>query len=179
MMKRPRRAGLHAALVLLVVLVPAAQAGEPKLGDMPSVRIDVDGRLFTARLAATAAHRAAGFQHVAPADMAGEAIYFAYDRPRRPAFHMRNVAKPLLLAWIAPDGRVRRIIRMEPGSSGHRPPGPVSAVLEFTASHPLADHAGPGSTVTLVADPAPVRNPRTGVHAAAPGDRWRVVRDAP
>lgn len=141
------------AILLLWLLVAVAQAGGSPLADMPTTRIDVDGRVFAVRLAATTGHRAAGFQHVSPATMSDEAIYFAYDGPTRPSYHMRNVARPLLLAWIAPDGTVRRIIRMAPDSSGHRPPGPVVAVLEYTADHPLADHVRPGSNIRPVSRP--------------------------
>lgn len=140
-----------AVIFLLTVFVTTAFAGESRLGDMPFVRIDVDGETFTVRLAATRAHRAAGFQHAAPTEMDDEAIYFAYERAFHPAFHMRNVARPLLLAWIAPDGRVRRVIRMAPETTGHRPAGTVSAVLEYTQDHPLADRVRTGSVISPAA----------------------------
>lgn len=148
-------------LTLLSAVAVAAHAGGSKLGDMPRARIDVDGRVYAVRLAATAEHRAAGFQHVAPGDMDGVAIYFAYGRPVRPTYHMRNVARPLRLAWIRPDGRVLAVIRMAPGSGGHRPGAPVSAVLEFTAGHPLAERVRPGARIEL----RPPRDPA----AAGPG----------
>lgn len=147
------RPGLAAILLPLLALVTAAYAGAPRLGDMPGARVDVDGRVYAVRLAATAAHRAAGFQHVAPADMGDEAIYFAYERPVRPSYHMHNVARPLRLAWVRPDGRVLGVIRMQPGSDGHRPAEPVSGVLEYTGDHPLAERVGPGSTVMLLPPP--------------------------
>lgn len=136
-------------LQLLPAVAMAATASGSSLADMPRARIEVDGRVYAVRLAATAEHRGAGFQHVAPGDMTDEAIYFAYERPARPTYHMHNVARPLQLAWIRPDGRVLGVIRMEPGSGGHRPDEPVSAVLEYTADHPLADRVGPGSTIVL------------------------------
>lgn len=149
------RAGAAAAAVLVALLaaIPTAPAGEPLVGDMPRVRLAVDGTTWDVRLAATARHRAAGFQHVPAAAMADTAIYFRYRRPTRPSYHMRNVARPLLLAWIAPDGRVRDVIRMQPGSTGHSPRQPVIAVLEFTEAHALAGRVRPGVTVTPVSAP--------------------------
>lgn len=140
-------------LLLLAALMAPVRAGSAALEDMPRVRIDVDGREYVVRLAATTAHRAAGFQHVAPGDMADTAIYFAYARPSRPSYHMFNVARPLQLAWIRPDGRVLGVIRMRPGSAGHRPDVPVSGVLEYTAAHPLADRVRAGSRVEVLTAP--------------------------
>lgn len=137
-------------LPLLLAVVTAVHASGSRLDDMPSARIEVEGRVYAVRLAATTAHRSAGFQHVAPGDMGDEAIYFSYGRPVRPTYHMRNVARPLRLAWIRPDGRVLRVIGMEPGSSGHRPGEPVSGVLEYTEDHPLADRVDAGSTIELL-----------------------------
>lgn len=148
------RAGVAAILLpLLAALWAAAHAGGAMLEEMPRARIEVDGREYMVRLAATADHRAAGFQHVAPGDMAEEAIYFAYAGPASPVYHMHNVARPLRLAWIRPDGRVLGVIRMEPGSGGHRPDEPVSGVLEYTRDHPLATRVRAGSTVELVSPP--------------------------
>ncbi|MDZ7749671.1 MAG: DUF192 domain-containing protein [Halofilum sp. (in: g-proteobacteria)] len=152
---RPHRGHRRRAVpagVLVLVLAAAAwgQAGAPRIDDMPRIELRVDGRVYTVRLAATGAHRAAGFQFVPGARMSDEAIYFRYPRPTRPVYHMRNVARPLLLAWIAPGGRVHEVIRMQPGSTGHGPRRPVRAVLEYTADHPLADRVRPGVTVAPV-----------------------------
>jgi uncharacterized membrane protein (UPF0127 family) len=60
---------------------------------------------------------------------------------------MRNVAGPLRLAWLAPDGQVRRVVELEPGSEGHRPAERVASVLEFPPDHPLADVVRAGRRV--------------------------------
>lgn len=143
----PIRATLS-TLVLLVLAVATVQAGRSLIDAMPTGRIAVDGRTFEVRIARTPAHRAAGFQHAVPERMAGEALYFRYEPPRRPSFHMRNVPRPLLLAWIAPDGRVLQVIRMQPASEGHLAPGPVRAALEYTVDHPLAARVRPGVRIT-------------------------------
>lgn len=161
-MGHARSRGVTILPLLLVAVAAAAYGGASLLGAMPRARIDVDGRVYAVRLAATAEHRAAGFQHVAPGDMDEVAIYFAYGRPVRPTYHMRNVARPLRLAWIRPDGHVLAVIRMAPGSGGHRPDAPVSAVLEFTAGHPLVERVRPGARIELLRPP---RDPA----AAGPG----------
>jgi uncharacterized membrane protein (UPF0127 family) len=127
---------LASGLALLFVPIVAG-AGTDRLAEMPWVCITVAGESHAVRLADTGRLRAAGFQHVPEDATAGEAIWFAYERPQRPSFHMRNVSVPLSLAWIAPDHRVLEVIRMEPESSGHRPNAPVQAVLELAPGHPL------------------------------------------
>jgi len=116
---------------------------------MPRTAIAVDGERHCVRLAATAAERAAGFQHVPAGRMDAEAILFLYAAPRRPSYHMRNVEKPLRLAWIAPDGRVSGVIAMQPETTGHDAEQPVIAVLEFTPAHPLAEQVRTGTRLTL------------------------------
>ena len=133
-------AGLAAALVY---------AGTSRIDAMPHTPISVDGEVHCVRLAATADHRAAGFQHVPAERMDREAILFTYDRPRRANYHMRNVAKPLQLAWIAHGGEVLRVITMQPGKSGYRSPQPVAAVLEFTRAHPLAQAVRAGTRIQI------------------------------
>lgn len=140
--------GIAAVSMFLLLSIVTVHAGQSRIDAMPTGMITVDGREFEVRIARTPALRAAGFQHADPGRMAGEAIYFRYDSPRRPSFHMHNVPRPLLLAWIAPDGRVLRIIRMQPESHGHFAPQPVGAVLEYTEEHPLAARVRPGTRIS-------------------------------
>jgi len=142
------------AVLIAIGALAVAQGGYAALADMPRTTITVAGAAHCVRLAATAADRAAGFQDVPAERMDVEAIYFVYDQPRRPAYHMYNVAQPLRLAWIAPDGRVRRVISMQPGMTGYRAQQPVTAVLEFTAAHPLAEQVRSGVRVTVERDGA-------------------------
>lgn len=85
--------------------------------------------------------RAAGFQHVCPETIEQTAIYFVFDRPRRPSFHMRNVKAPLDIAFMDADGVIVSIQRMEPyvlGARQHRTYGPqteVAAALETRAGY--------------------------------------------
>lgn len=85
--------------------------------------------------------RAAGFQHICPETIDSTAIYFEFDRPRRPSFHMRNVKAPLDIAFIDAGGVIVSIQRMEPyvlGAQQHRtwgPAGEVAAALEARAGY--------------------------------------------
>ncbi|GEM_PF-1854610 len=127
---------LLSVILLLIVPVLSGAAGS-KLPRMPWACITVAGESHAVRLADSDRLRAAGFQHVPEQTAHGEAIYFVYDPPRRPSFHMRNVAVPLTLAWITPDNRVLDVIGMEPDSSGHRPSERVRGALELAPRHPL------------------------------------------
>lgn len=139
---------LAVACMLLIPSVAAVHAGEPRIDAMPTGMITVDGQVHEVRIPRTPQHRSAGFQHVAPERMAGEALYYRYDPPRRPNFHMNNVARPLMLAWIAPDGRVLEVVHMHPESDDHLAPEPVGAVLEYTEGHPLAERVRPGVRIS-------------------------------
>lgn len=110
--------------------------------------IAVAGESHRVRVADSGRLRAAGFQHVSDQAARGEAIYFVYRTPRRPSFHMNNVAVPLTLAWIAPDNRVIEVISMEPNSSGHRPGERVQGVLELAPGHPLVDRIKAGIRIS-------------------------------
>lgn len=115
---------------------------------MPWACITVAGESHAVRLADSGRLRAAGFQHVPEQATRGEAIYFVYESPRRPSFHMHNVAVPLTLAWIAPDNRVLEVISMEPNSSGHRPNERVRGVLELAPGHPLISRINTGVRIS-------------------------------
>lgn len=141
-----------AMLLIVVLATPVAHADQARLVDMPRTTLTVDGSQHCVRLAATPADRAAGFQGVPGKRMDAEAIYFVYDAPRRPSYHMYNVAQPLRLAWIAADGHVQRVISMQPETTGYRAPQPVTAVLEFTPAHPLAEQVRAGVQVAVEGD---------------------------
>ena len=85
--------------------------------------------------------RAAGFQHVCPETIEKTAIYFEFERLRRPSFHMRNVKAPLDIAFIDAHGVIVDIQRMEPYVLGARhyetygPPREVAAALEVRAGY--------------------------------------------
>jgi uncharacterized protein len=85
--------------------------------------------------------RAAGFQHICPETIERTAIYFEFERLRRPNFHMNNVKAALDIAFIDAGGVIADIQRMEPyvlGARHHQtysPPGEVAAALEVRAGY--------------------------------------------
>lgn len=102
-----------------------------------------DGRRvqLVTRVADDYRERAAGFQHVCPDTVDRTAIYFQFQRTRRPNFHMRNVKAPLDIAFIDADGNIVDIQLMKPyvlGAKRHKtysPPGEVAAALEARAGY--------------------------------------------
>lgn len=159
MKRRVRKhSGLSAVIQVsagLLLLVPVlSSAAGSKLSGMPWACITVAGDSHAVRLADSDRLRAAGFQHVPEQAARGEAIYFVYEPPRRPSFHMHNVAVPLTLAWITPDNRVLDVISMEPNSSGHRPRERVRGVLELSPGHPLVSRTGAGVRISPPQRPA-------------------------
>ncbi len=80
-------------------------------------------------------------------------MLFVYDPPRPVSMWMRNTYLPLDMLFIAPDGRISRIVeRTVPLSEENIPSrGTVRAVLELNAG--TADRLGikPGATVTTPA----------------------------
>jgi uncharacterized protein len=149
--RAPRSAGAIVLLTALATLVSCAQvpAASHALAEMPLVVIRIEGEQHIVRLAATAATRAHGFQDVPEDELHREAIYFHFDAPLVPSFHMRNVAAPLWVAWITPDGKVAEMVLMEPGRSLYSPRDPIAGALEFSPRHPLALHVRPGVHVAV------------------------------
>lgn len=96
---------------------------------------------LTVRVADDPMERAGGFQHVCPDVILRTAIFFEFERPRRPSFHMHNVKAPLDIAFIDENGVIVDIQRMQPYAMGatqhpyYSPPGPVAAALETRAGY--------------------------------------------
>lgn len=103
--------------------------------------------------------RAAGFQYICPESIEDTAIYFEFERPRRPSFHMNNVKAPLDIAFIDGDGVIVDIQQMEPyvlGAKHHdtySPPGEVSAALEARAGYFSAQQITAGNWRVESLDP--------------------------
>ncbi|HSH42374.1 MAG TPA: DUF192 domain-containing protein [Arenicellales bacterium] len=139
-------------LVLAALLLASLEAGadcQPTtraLDGMARAEVSLrgpGGRVETldVRVADDYRERAAGFQHVCPETIEATAIYFEFERPRRPNFHMRNVKAPLDIAFIDADGVIADIQTMQPyvlGARQHRtwgPPREVTAALEAKAGY--------------------------------------------
>ena len=82
--------------------------------------------------------------------MAADAgMLFVYDPPRPVSMWMRNTYIPLDMIFIAPDGRISRVVeRTVPLSEENIPSGsPVRAVLELNAGTAARLGIKPGATV--------------------------------
>ena len=118
---------LPLSLVLALFAGPAASASATPdcVSDTPAVEqmteetlsiVRTDGEIieFTARIADSGWKRAAGFQHICPDAVARTIILFRFEKDTQSPFHMRNCQAPLDIAFIASDGRIVDIRRMEP-----------------------------------------------------------------
>lgn len=88
-------------------------------------------RRLIVRVADEADEHRAGYQHLCP-DVA-LAILFVFPLPQRVSFHMRNVHRPLDIAFLGEGGRVLAVTRMVPGESGYVAPRAVRYALEAPA----------------------------------------------
>lgn len=77
---------------------------------------------ITARIADETSELAAGYQHICPQTIENSTILFLFAHPVRSAFHMYNVHAPLDIAFIAVDGSINEILRMEPYRATSREP---------------------------------------------------------
>lgn len=146
------RERIKTGLALLTALTVAAgahaecSASTSALDSMETTELTLSGpdnRSITlqARVADDNRERAGGFQYICPDAIAGTAIYFEFDHPRRPSFHMHNVEAPLDIAFVDAGGLIIDIQTMEPYVLGatrykyYSPPGPVTAALETRAGY--------------------------------------------
>lgn|SRR5690554_911099 len=122
-------------ILLLYVLLnssPECKAQTRALDAMQRVTLDLGGTGRTVSVADTPRLRAAGFQHICPAVVAGHLILFVYPEPERPTFHGRNLHADLDVVWIDASARVAGQERLSAGAS-IAAPGQISAVLELAA----------------------------------------------
>ncbi|MFP4146273.1 MAG: DUF192 domain-containing protein [Halorhodospira sp.] len=141
---RPRRGhSFPIAALALILVAPSVTA----LESMPRGLLRIDGEPVGARIADTPEARTRGFQHADEEQLRSERIYFHWETPQRPSFHMHNVAAALAIVWIDAHDRVIGIDRMEPEQAGYQPPRPAQAALELAPS--AVDQLGiaPGSTI--------------------------------
>lgn len=94
---------------------------------------------FAVELAVTDAERQQGLMFRC-ALKAAEGLLFLWPRPQRIGFYMRNTYLPLDVIYIAPDGRIDRIVTRRDTLSEHAEyaHGPVQAVLEIAAGRAAA-----------------------------------------
>ncbi|MGA8259985.1 MAG: DUF192 domain-containing protein [Arenicellales bacterium] len=140
------RPWLLAALLVALNAHGACRESTPALNSMTGAELTLEGPAGQAvrlrvRVADDNTELAGGFQYVCPDTIAKTSIYFVFDHPLHPTFHMHNVEAPLDIAFIDADGVIVNIQRMEPyvlGAAHYRyysPPGEVTAALETRAGY--------------------------------------------
>ncbi|MEX0386698.1 DUF192 domain-containing protein [Spiribacter onubensis] len=108
-----------------------------------------DSRWLTVRLADEADERAQGMQHLPARVVRDHPIWFEFPTPRRTGWHMRNVRIALDMAYVAPDGTVIAVERMEPGHSGYGVSEEIAAALEVAAGEAERLGIRPGTRLRL------------------------------
>lgn len=142
--RRCARAARLAALCVLALVSPAAAvAGNypQELEQRKLVIVAPDGgrTALTVRVAKASAARARGMQHLAPATVRANPMWFVFPRERpHSRWHMRNVAIALDIAYVDNDGRVLAVERMEPEREGYGIDEPIRYALEVAAGRAAA-----------------------------------------
>lgn len=72
---------------------------------------------FEMKIADEIEEQTMGFQHVGEGVIEKALILFVFSEERSTSFHMQNVVAPLDIAFIAADGTIIDIVRMEPDPS--------------------------------------------------------------
>jgi uncharacterized membrane protein (UPF0127 family) len=107
------------------------------------------------RMADELEEQLAGFQHIGRRVIVRSLILFTFPRPLQGKFHMRNVAAPLDIAFIAADGQVLATMQMEPGLKLYGPDEPFQYALEAPADFLTARRiSSSGSRLLLDSLPA-------------------------
>jgi uncharacterized membrane protein (UPF0127 family) len=140
---------MKAIVAGLALWMLAAQAAE-----LPTVKLDVDGRAVTAEVAATPEQRATGLMNrfsLAP----DHGMVFVFPQPQPLSFWMRNTYIPLSIAYIAVDGRILNIEDMAPlTENSHWSKGLALYALEMKQGWFQKNGVGPGALVKGLPKPS-------------------------
>ena len=113
------------------------------------VEIIPNGGFLSVRVADEADERAHGMQNLPARVIRDHPIWFEFPTPRRTGWHMRNVRIALDMAYVAPDGTVIAVERMEPGQSGYGIDEEIAAALEMAAGEAERLGIRPGTRLRL------------------------------
>ena len=114
-----------------------------------ALEIIPSGEFVSVRIADEADERAQGMQHLPARVIRDHPIWFEFPTPRRVGWHMRNVRIALDMAYVAPDGTVIAVERMEPGQSGYGVDEEIAAALEVAAGEAERLGIRPGTRLRL------------------------------
>jgi len=120
-----------------------------RLRQFRAVDLLVGGNAVRAELADTPEARSWGLQG-RPGLAPDEGMLFYFEAPLQPIFVMRTVSFPIAVAFIAPDGTIVSIEKLNPGDAhGVTSPVPVNYVLEMEQSWFEKHGVGPGDVVIM------------------------------
>lgn len=129
MVWKRRLVALGMAVALAMMAVSAASAEEVNR-DLPTVPLKVGAKTLVTEVALTSDQKRIGLMNRPSLD-ADRGMIFIYEKPRVPAFWMKNTLIPLSAAFLTGDGVIVKIADMQPGSEEHHSPDvAVSYVLE-------------------------------------------------
>lgn len=134
-----------AFLAIAALLAPAAPASAQPQPALPRVQLQAGIHLIKAEVAADDRSRASGLmfrERLGPS----EGMLFVFDSPGRQCFWMRNTKIPLSIAFLADDGSIVNVERMQPMSEdSHCSAKPVRFALEMSQGWFGKRGLGPGS----------------------------------
>ena len=135
-------------LVIAALLVPAVPAAAQPQPTLPRVELQAGIHLIKAEVASDDRSRASGLmfrERLGPS----EGMLFVFESPGRQCFWMRNTKVPLSIAFLADDGSIVNVERMQPMSEdSHCSARPVRFALEMTQGWFEKRGLGPGSRLT-------------------------------
>jgi len=112
-----------------------AEAGRNDLSQMKTATVRIKSKVFTVWLAQTPREKRLGLMRVLPDEISGDqGMLFVFSEDQEASFWMKNTYMPLEIAFLAADGTVVDVQRMEPLSLRlHRPAHPYRYALEVKA----------------------------------------------
>lgn len=120
---------------LLSLLIATAMSftayAAPKVVELPSVPLTINGHTITAEVARTTEQVTTGLMHrfsLKP----DHGMVFVFERAEPRGFWMKNTYIPLSIAFISADGRILNIDDMAPqDETTHRSRGPAMYAIEM------------------------------------------------
>lgn len=134
-----------AFFAIAALLAPASPASAQPQPTLPRVQLQAGIHLIKAEVAADDRSRATGLmfrERLGPS----EGMLFVFESPGRQCFWMRNTKIPLSIAFLADDGSIVNVERMQPMSEdSHCSAQPVRFALEMSQGWFEKRGLGPGS----------------------------------
>jgi uncharacterized membrane protein (UPF0127 family) len=98
-------------------------------------QVSIAGRTACWPIASSEAAQERGLMGVRPVRYP---MVFPYSQPTSPTYWMKDTPAALTGVWVGASGRVIGYWHGQPFSeTGHEPPSPISAVIEFPAGAPV------------------------------------------